>query len=65
MSKSDPIRVSREVLDTMRDAVTETRDALQRDFPESAYEQGRLLERLALKMLDIQIALDALCSRQI
>jgi len=64
MSKSDRIHVSREVLDVMRAAVTETRDALHDQFPSDPFEQGALLARLASKMLDIQIALDALCKPQ-
>jgi len=64
MSKSDRIHVSREVLDTMRAAVTDTRNALQDEFPAEPFEQGYLLQRLAMKMLDIQIALDALCKPQ-
>lgn len=65
MSKSDRIPVSREVLDTMRAAVTETRDALPDLFLGEPIEQGQLLEQLRTRLLDVSIALDALCSRQI
>jgi len=64
VSKSDRLDVSREALETMRNAVTEVRAGLHGEFPNDAYEQGRLLERLATRLLDVELALDALCSRR-
>ena len=64
MSKSDAILVSREVLDTMRDAVTYCRDQLLGPVPANPSEHGRQLGQLTTKMLDVQIALEALCPPQ-
>ena len=65
MSKSDRIPVSAEVLETMLEAVEGVRDGLHGSFPDDPWEQGRLLEQLATKLLDVKIALEALCRPQI
>lgn len=63
MSKSVGIEVSREVMEIMLRTVSETRDSLHGTFPEDPWEQGRFLEQLATKLLDVQIALEMLCNR--
>lgn len=64
MSKSEGIVVSREVLETMLEAVTGTREALPTVFAGEPFEQGQKAQRLITKLMDIQIALEALCARQ-
>lgn len=64
MSKSVGILVSGEVLETMLEAVTGVREALPTVFVGEPFEQGQTAQKLMRKLLDIQIALEALCSRQ-
>lgn len=62
MSESDRIIVSREVLQTMLAAVNETRQAIPEVFTGEAFEQGQKTARLTTRLLDVSIALEALCA---
>jgi hypothetical protein len=64
VSKSDRISVSREALETMLAAVATTRNAMPTVFNGEAFEQGQTLQRLMTKLLDVEIALEALCPPQ-
>lgn len=64
MSKSDRITVSREVLDTMLEAVANCRAELLKPPPTDAFEHGVQLAQLTTKLGDVTLALEALCKPQ-
>lgn len=64
MSKSDRVLVSREVLETAHRAIVDSRQLLQDAFLQDPFTAGQMEQQALTKLLDIQIALEALCPPQ-
>jgi hypothetical protein len=64
MSSIERIPVSREVLDTMLNAVQEAHDKLNASFSATGVDAGVLQGHVIARLIDIQIALEALCKPQ-
>jgi hypothetical protein len=65
VKQSDRILVSREVLETMQRAIAEVRTHVEQVFQGEPFDQGRVQQCALNRLLDLTIALEALCPPQI